>query len=29
MELGIFERQLRLMVLLTQNREYTIDELCR
>lgn len=29
MELGIFERQLRLMVLLTQNREYTLDELCR
>ena len=29
MELGIFERQLRLMVLLTQNREYTMDELCR
>ncbi len=29
MELGIFERQLKLMVLLTQNREYTIDELCR
>lgn len=29
MELGIFERQLRLMVLLTQNREYTIEELCR
>ena len=28
MELGIFERQLRLMVLLTQNREYTLDELC-
>ena len=27
MELGIFERQLRLMVLLTQNREYTIEEL--
>ena len=29
MELGIFERQLRLMVLLTQNREYSLDELCR
>ena len=29
MELGVFERQLRLMVLLTQNREYSIDELCR
>lgn len=29
MELGTFERQLRLMVLLTQNREYTIEELCR
>lgn len=29
MELGIFERQLRLMVLLTQNRAYTLDELCR
>ena len=29
MELGIFERQLRLMVLLTQNREYTLEELCR
>mgnify|MGYP001040273732 FL=1 len=28
MELGIFERQLKLMVLLTQNREYTLDELC-
>lgn len=28
MELGIFERQLRLMVLLTQNREYTLEELC-
>lgn len=28
MELGTFERQLRLMVLLTQNREYSIDELC-
>lgn len=28
MELGVFERQLRLMVLLTQNREYTIEELC-
>ena len=29
MELGIFERQLRLMVLLTQNREYSLEELCR
>ncbi len=29
MELGVFERQLRLMVLLTQNREYSLDELCR
>ncbi len=29
MELGIFERQLRLMVLLTQNRTYTPDELAR
>ncbi len=29
MELGTFERQLRLMVLLTQNRAYTVDELCR
>ena len=29
MELGIFERQLRLMVLLRQNREYSLDELCR
>ena len=28
MELGTFERQLRLMVLLTQNREYDLDELC-
>lgn len=28
MELGIFERQLKLMVLLTQNREYTIEQLC-
>lgn len=27
MELGIFERQLKLMVLLTQNRSYTVDEL--
>lgn len=29
MELGTFERQLRLMVLLTQNRDYTVDELGR
>lgn len=29
MELGTFERQLRLMVLLTQNRAYPLDELCR
>lgn len=29
MELGKLERQLRLMVLLTQNRTYTIDQLCR
>lgn len=28
MELGKFERQLRLMVLLTQNRTYTIEQLC-
>ncbi|MDE7377991.1 MAG: transcriptional regulator [Paraprevotella sp.] len=28
MELGKFERQLRLMVLLTQNRTYSIEQLC-
>lgn len=29
MELGVFERQLRLMVLLAQNRAYTLDEISR
>ncbi|MCM1109311.1 MAG: transcriptional regulator [Clostridium sp.] len=28
MELGKFERQLRLMILLTQNRTYTLEQLC-
>ena len=29
MELGVFERQLRLMVMLAQNRTYTIEEIGR
>ncbi len=28
MRLDKFDRQLRLMILLTQNREYTLDEIC-
>ena len=28
MRLDKFDRQLRLMILLTQNREYTLDQLC-